>query len=251
MNEKETKAKKIVCIVPSRYGSSRLPGKPLADLGGKTVVQRTYEKAKAAVDRVIVATDDERIADVVKKFGGEFVMTRDDHESGSDRIAEVAEKIDADIIVNVQGDEPFLDPRQIGEALEPLLNDDSIVMSTLSVKIVDEEELKKPGVVKVVSDLDGNALYFSRSIIPYPRKPEHCEFFEHVGIYVYRKDFLLKFVSWQPTKLELAEGLEQMRVMEHGYKIRVIETKYPRAAPCIDTPEDLEQAREYLKNGGQ
>lgn len=247
MNDIKAKKQKVVCIVPSRYGSSRLPGKPLADLGGKTVVQRTYEQAKKAVERVIVATDDQRIVDEVKKFGGEVAMTREDHESGSDRIAEVAENIDADIIVNVQGDEPFLDPRQITEALEPMLKDDTIVMSTLSVRIDDEEELKKPGVVKVVSDLDGNALFFSRSIIPYPRKPEHCEYFEHVGMYVYRKDFLLKYVTWEPTKLELAEGLEQMRVMEHGYKIRITETKYPRVAPCIDTAEDLEQAREYLK----
>ncbi|MHA1791339.1 MAG: 3-deoxy-manno-octulosonate cytidylyltransferase [Promethearchaeota archaeon] len=238
---------KIACIIPARYGSSRLPGKPLADLCGKTVIQRTYEQAKKVLDDIIVATDDQRIMDEVKRFGGKAAMTRSDHVSGSDRIAEVAKNLDVDIIVNVQGDEPFLEPGQIKEALEPILEDERVVMSTLKVKIKDEEDIKNPGVVKVVTDLNDDALFFSRSVIPYPRKQEYCEYFEHVGLYVYRKDFLLKYVSWEPTKLELAESLEQMRVLEHGYKIRVVTTKYERTAPCIDTQEDLERARKFLE----
>jgi len=243
----ENEKPKVACIIPARYGSSRLPGKPLADLAGKTVIQRTYEQAKKVSPFVIVATDDQRIIDEVESFGGKAMMTRSGHASGSDRIAEVAENIDADIIINVQGDEPFIDPRQIEEAVVPLRDDSSIVMSTLSRRIESDEELNNLGVVKVVSDHDGNAMYFSRSVIPYPRKKEYCDWFEHIGIYVYRKDFLLQYVKWEPTRMELAESLEQLRVLEHGYKIKVIETQYPRVAPCIDTPEDLEMAREYLK----
>lgn len=243
MNEKTTK---IVCIIPARYGSSRLPGKPLADLCGKPVIQWTCEQVGKSFDYV-VATDDERIVEAVAKFGGKAMMTRKDHVSGSDRIAEVAEKIEADIIINVQGDEPFINPEQIKEAVQPLLDDPNLQMSTLSRKITEQHELEKLGVVKVVCDLQGNAQYFSRSTIPYPRNPEHAHHYEHIGMYVYRKDFLLKYVSWEPTDKELAESLEQLRVLDHGYKIKVIETQFDSGAPCIDTPEDLEQARKYVK----
>ncbi|MBD3187290.1 3-deoxy-manno-octulosonate cytidylyltransferase, partial [Candidatus Bathyarchaeota archaeon] len=213
----------------------------------KTMIQRTVEQASKAVDQVIVATDDQRIMDEVASFGGIAILTRKDHASGSDRIAEVAKDLKAEIIVNVQGDEPFIQPGQIMEVVEPMLSDDEIRMCTSSVRITTDEELRKPGVVKVVTDLNGDALYFSRAIIPYPVKPEYCEWREHLGIYAYQRNFLLEFISWEPTRLELAEGLEQMRVLEHGYKIRVIESAYSRVAPCIDTEQDLAQARAYLR----
>ncbi|MHA1340761.1 MAG: 3-deoxy-manno-octulosonate cytidylyltransferase [Promethearchaeota archaeon] len=246
-NSKSTNKQKVICIIPARYGSTRLPGKPLADLGGKPVIQHTCENVGKKFS-YIVATDDERIIKAVESFGGKAVLTRKDHVSGSDRIAEVAEKIDADIIVNVQGDEPFIDARQIEEAISPLLEDPNLMMSTLCRRIKSEEELKKTGVVKVVFDNNGYALYFSRSIIPYPRKGEYAEHFEHIGLYAYRREFLLQYVKWKPTKKELAESLEQLRVLDHGYKIKVVETKFDSGAPCIDTPEDLEQAREYIKH---
>ncbi|MHA1821155.1 MAG: 3-deoxy-manno-octulosonate cytidylyltransferase [Promethearchaeota archaeon] len=247
-NKKNPNAPKVICIIPARYGSSRLPGKPLADLGGKPVIQWTCENVGKKYD-YIVATDDERIIEAVEKFAGKgkALMTRKDHISGSDRIAEIAQNLDADIIVNVQGDEPFINPEQIDEAVQPLLEDPDVVMATLCRRIKSEEELKKPGVVKVIFDKNHNALYFSRSIIPYPRHPEHAVHYEHIGLYVYRREFLLKFVSWEPTELELTESLEQLRVLEHGYKIKVIETQHDSEGVCIDTPEDLEQARQFIK----
>jgi len=248
--KKRSKKAKVVCIIPARYGSSRLPGKPLKDLGGKSVIQRTCEQVAEVVPDYIVATDDERIVKEVESFGGKAMMTRKDHTSGSDRVAEVAKKIEADIIVNVQGDEPFIEPGQIKESVQPLLEDKSLQMATLKTEIKDKKERDKLGVVKVVCDKNDNALYFSRSLIPYPRHGEHANWFEHVGLYAYRKDFLLKYVSWQPSELELAESLEQLRVLHHGYKIRVIKTQYSRTAPCIDTPEDLKEAREYLDQQG-
>ena len=239
--------KKIVCIIPARYGSSRLPGKPLKKIGSKTVIRRTCEQVAKAVPDYIVATDDERILKEVESFGGKAMMTRSDHISGSDRVAEVAQKIDTDIIVNVQGDEPFINPEQIVEAVKPLLEDDSVVMATLAREIKSEEDRNKPGVVKVITDKNGDALYFSRSLIPYPRHAEHAKWYEHIGLYVYRKDFLLQYVSWPPCELELAESLEQLRVLYNGYKIRVVESHHTTEAPCIDTPEDLERANEFVK----
>jgi 3-deoxy-manno-octulosonate cytidylyltransferase (CMP-KDO synthetase) len=237
---------KVVGVIPARYGSTRLPGKPLADLGGKPVIQRTYERACQALDRVIVATDDERVLAAVSDFGGQVVMTRSDHSCGSERVAEVVASLDCDIVVNIQGDEPFIDPLMIEEAVAPLLVDPALVMSTLSRAITSEEDLQNPSVVKVVTDQRGNALYFSRSVIPHPRHREFCRWREHVGLYVYRKEFLLEYVQWPPTPLEQAESLEQLRVLENGFSIRVVETQLGRGAPCIDTPEDLVRAHEYL-----
>jgi len=233
-------------VIPARYASTRLPGKPLADLGGKPVIQHTYERARQALERVIVATDDERILAAVAGFGGQAVMTRPDHTCGSERVAEVADTLDCDIVVNIQGDEPFIDPLMIQEAVAPLLADPELVMSTLSRPITSKEDLHNPSVVKVVSDQEGNALYFSRSLIPYPRHREFCRWREHVGLYVYRRDFLLEYVQWPPTPLEQAESLEQLRVLENGFSIRVVETQLGGTAPCIDTPEDLVRAHEYL-----
>ncbi len=239
---------KIAGIIPARYGSTRLPGKPLADLGGKPVIQHTYERASRALDHVVVATDDSRILDTVNRFGGKARMTRPDHQCGSERVAEVAAELDVDIVVNIQGDEPFIEPEMIRELVVPLEQDPDLMVSTLSRAILDDALLYEPGVVKVATDLRGNALYFSRSLIPYPRHPEHCRWREHIGLYAYRKTFLLDFVTWPPTPLESAESLEQLRIMENGYKIQVVETNLGAGAPCIDTLEDLERAREYLRS---
>jgi len=237
---------KIICIIPARYGSTRLPGKPIADLCGKPLIQHVCESVGKKFP-YIVATDDERIIKAVQSFGGKAMMTKKEHPSGTDRIAEIAEKIDAEIIVNVQGDEPFIKAEQVEEAVQPLLDDSNLMMSTLCRKIKTQEDLQNPNVVKVVCDLNGYALYFSRSIIPFPRNKQYAEYFEHIGLYTYRKEFLLKFVKWPPTKNELTESLEQLRALDHGYKIKVIETKHDSGAPCIDTLEDLEKAREFLK----
>jgi 3-deoxy-manno-octulosonate cytidylyltransferase (CMP-KDO synthetase) len=235
-----------VCVIPARYGSSRLPGKPLADLGGKPVIQHVCEQvAKTGYDG-IVATDDERIIQAVEAFGGHANMTSSSCASGSDRVAEVVRDLDADIVVNVQGDEPFVDPRQIEEVVQPLLDDPAVEMATLCRQITHQADLDNIGVVKVVRDLQGNALYFSRSLIPYPRNRDIATWFEHVGIYAYRRDFLLEYVQWEPTRTELTESLEQLRVLDHGRKIRVVETQHDSGAPCIDTPDDLERARVYL-----
>ena len=194
MKEKNNHNSNIICIIPARYGSSRLPGKPLADLGGKPVIQWTCEQVKKVFD-YIVATDDQRIVKAVEEFDGKAVMTNKDHVSGSDRIAEVAKNLDTNIIVNIQGDEPFINPEQIREAVQPLIDDKSVQMSTLCRAITSDEDLNHTGVVKVVSDKFGHALYFSRSVIPYPRNKTHAKHFEHIGLSAYRKDFLLKYVS--------------------------------------------------------
>lgn len=240
--------RKIIVVIPARYGSTRLPGKPLAELGGKPVIQHTYERAARArgLSDVIVATDDQRIVQAVEGFGGRAVMTRADHRNGSERVAEVITAIDADIVVNVQGDEPFIDPGMLDEAIAPLVADPALVMSTLSRQITEDELLHAPSVVKVVSDMNGNALYFSRSVIPYGRYPQLCRWQEHIGLYAYCRDFLLEFVRWPPTPLEQAESLEQLRVLEHGYRIRVVETTRGQGVPGIDTPEDLARANRYL-----
>jgi 3-deoxy-manno-octulosonate cytidylyltransferase (CMP-KDO synthetase) len=238
---------KAVGIIPARYASTRLPGKPLADLGGKPVIQHTYERASQALDTVIVATDDRRILEAVRGFGGRAQMTRADHTCGSERVAEVARDLQADVVVNVQGDEPFIDPEMIRQALVPFGRQPGVVVTTLSRAIDDDELPHAAGTVKVVAGRRGDALYFSRALIPYPRHPEFCTWREHVGLYAYRRDFLLEFVGWPPTPLEQAESLEQLRILEYGYPIRVVETELGAGAPCIDTPEDLARAREYLR----
>lgn len=236
----------IVGIIPARYGSTRLPGKPLLDLGGKPVIQHVYERAAQALGRVIVATDDQRIVAAVRGFGGQAALTRADHRCGTDRIAEVAASLAADIVVNIQGDEPFVDPAMIKEVVAPLLAEPEVLAATLSRTVRSEQSLEDPNLVKVVIDERGDALYFSRYPIPYPRDREACCWREHVGIYVYRRAFLLEFVRWAPTPLERAESLEQLRILERGYRIRVVQTERGHGAPSIDTAEDLELARQYL-----
>ncbi|NVN98729.1 MAG: 3-deoxy-manno-octulosonate cytidylyltransferase [Geobacteraceae bacterium] len=249
---------KITAIIPARYGSTRFEGKALADIFGKPMIQHVYERTSrsALVSDVIVATDDERIASAVKKFGGKVEMTSTAHETGTDRLAEVAGRIDSDIIVNVQGDEPLIDPGMIDEAIEPMTTDSSLVMSTLKSRIKTLHDFLSPNVVKVVTDWEGNALYFSRSPVPNFRdkwndlKDEKFSSgkllcYKHIGLYVYRRDFLLQYSQMSPTYLELAEKLEQLRVLENGYKIRVIETSHDSIG--VDTPSDLVAVIEKLK----
>ena len=232
-------------IIPARYGSTRFRGKPLADLWGKPIIQHVWERAGRArlVDRVIVATDDERIAHAARAFGAEVAMTRPDHPSGTDRVAEVARSLTSEVIVNVQGDEPLIDPAHIDAAAEPLLADPTIPMGTLCCPIDEIADLANPNVVKVVLDRQGFALYFSRLPIPFVRD-EHAKAtrYRHLGLYVYRRQFLLALAGLAPTPLEQAERLEQLRVLEHGHRLRV--AIVDRASPGVDTPADLERLRE-------
>ena len=232
-------------IIPARYGSTRFRGKPLADLWGKPIIQHVWERAGRArlVDRVIIATDDERIAHAARAFGAEVAMTRPDHPSGTDRVAEVARTLTSEVIVNVQGDEPLIDPAHIDAAAEPLLADPTIPMGTLCCPIDEIADLANPNVVKVVLDRQGFALYFSRLPIPFVRD-EHADAtrYRHLGLYVYRRDFLLSLAGLAPTPLEQAERLEQLRVLEHGHRLRV--AIVDRASPGVDTPADLERLRE-------
>ena len=241
---------KIVVIIPARYNSTRFEGKPLAEINGKPMIYHVYQRSKMAkcVDDVIVATDDERIKNVVEEFNGKVVMTSNEHKSGTDRIAEVARNIDADIIVNVQGDEPLIEPKAIEQAIMPLIDDENVMMCTLMTKITNEAEYGDPNIVKVVTDNKGFALYFSRSLIPYPREKERLKIYKHIGIYVYRKDFLLEFANLQPTQLEQIECLEQLRVLENGFKIKVIETNYDSIS--VDTPRDLEIVQNIMNIQG-
>jgi 3-deoxy-manno-octulosonate cytidylyltransferase (CMP-KDO synthetase) len=236
-------------IIPARYHSTRLPGKPLSDIGGKPMIQHVYENALQAsvLDAVLVATDDERIAEAVGAFGGRAVMTSAEHPTGSDRIAEVARGLDVEVVVNIQGDEPFISPRMLEEVVRPLFEDAELPMCTLMNEIP-EEVFGDPAVVKVVTDLAGNALYFSRSLVPYPRRREGHKAYEHIGVYAYHREFLLAYTALEPTPLERAESLEQLRVLEHGYRIKVVLTGAGDYIPLsVDTPEDLERARELLR----
>jgi 3-deoxy-manno-octulosonate cytidylyltransferase (CMP-KDO synthetase) len=234
---------KAVVIIPARMGATRFPGKPLIDLCGKPMVQWVYERASMAsgVSRVMVATCDQEIIDAVTGFGGEAVMTSEAHRSGTDRLAEAAADLDADVIVNVQGDEPLIDPVSIERALEPFAAEPGVLMTSLMAPI-DRESAKDPNLVKVVVTTDNYALYFSRSPIPYERKPASWR--GHVGLYAYTKDFLLKFASLEPTPLEQAESLEQLRVLEHGYRIKMVEVADRPLG--VDTWGDLERVREIV-----
>lgn len=238
----------VTGIIPARYASTRFPGKALADLGGKPLVQWVYDAASRCetLESVCVATDDERIATAVRAFGGKAVMTRPDHRSGTDRLAEAASTLDADFVVNIQGDEPFLRPETIDAVVRPLLTEPNLSMSTACVVTRDENEASDPNVVKVVVAANGDALYFSRSEIPYLRDAAKgpAERRLHLGLYAYRRAFLLQFASWAPTPLEIAESLEQLRALEHGARIRVVDV--PERALGVDTPADLERARSLL-----
>lgn len=246
---------KVVGIIPARYASTRLPGKALRPILGKPMIQRVLERALAAacLDSVWVATDDERIARTVESLGGQAVMTSPNHPSGTDRLAEAITQIGAEIVANLQGDQPFLSAEMISEAVQPLLDDPALPMATLMHPVHRPEDLANPAVVKVVTDRAGNALYFSRSLIPYPRQTLPHAVFEHVGLYVYRRDFLLKLAQLAPTPLEQIESLEQLRVLEHGYKLRVVETRtadHEFTGFSVDTAEDLIRAEQLLRERG-
>ena len=230
----------ILGVIPARYESSRFPGKPLASIAGKTMLQHVWERARCArtLNRTIIATDDERILREARRFGANARMTRADHASGSDRAAEVAAVDGARVIVNIQGDEPLIDPAAIDAAVEGLLEAGDAPMGTLKKRIENPAELCNPNVVKVVTDHEGNAIYFSRSPIPYVRDGAAAHY-KHVGLYVYRKDFLLGYSNLKKGPLEEAERLEQLRALENGFKIRVVETGYESLG--VDTPEDLQR----------
>lgn len=251
---------KVAGLIPARYSSTRLPGKVLAPILGKSMIQRVYERALKAdlLDMVLIGTDDERVVDAVRAFGGRVVLTSPDHTSGTDRLAEMVQQpdsgaVDADIVVNIQGDQPFMDPRMIEEAVRPMLEDPELPMATLKHRVTKPEDLEDPAVVKVVVDHQDNALYFSRSRIPNPCKDVSHPVFEHVGLYVYRRDFLVRLSQLEPTLLEQVESLEQLRVLEHGYRIRVLETHttdHEFGGFSVDTPEDLGRAEAMLRERG-
>ena len=239
---------KALCIIPARYSSTRLPGKPLKDICGKPMICRVYERAKLAesVDEVIVATDDERILRAVETNHGRAIMTRADHKTGTDRLAEVAAKFpDVDVIVNVQGDEPLIEGGLIDELIAQF-DDENLQMATVAVELDNEEEMKNPNNVKVVIDKKNNALYFSRSLIPYPRNVGKSKVFKHIGIYAYRRNFLLEYAKMPSTPLEESESLEQLRALENGYKIRVIKSDCKFIG--VDTEEDLKRVNEIWHN---
>ena len=251
MQKAKHDGRKIVCIIPSRYDSSRFPGKPLANLCGKPMIQHVYERAlrAEAVSFAAVATDDERIFTAVKAFGGKVFMTSPDRRSGTDRIAEAAEALGLDddaIVVNIQGDQPLFEPAQVDEVVAPLLEDASTPMSTLIYRIVRDEEIVHPNAVKVVFDHEKFALYFSRATIPFVRdKGKKAEYFKHHGIYAYRRDFLRIFAGLPDGTLERLESLEQLRALEYGYRIRVVETAYDSVE--VDTPEELSRVGRLIR----
>ncbi|MCS7081127.1 MAG: 3-deoxy-manno-octulosonate cytidylyltransferase [Chloracidobacterium sp.] len=245
-------ASSVVAVIPARYNAVRLPGKPLIDLCGKPMIQRVYARVRQTpgIARVIVATDDRQIATVVEGFGGEAWMTRADHASGTDRVAEVAAAIDADIIINVQGDEPLIAPETITAAVAPLQADTALLMATTCERL-NPADAANPNVVKVVCDAQHHALYFSRALIPYPRQPAQAQTLwrKHTGLYVYRRETLLWLTRLPPAPLELAEGLEQLRALTHGVRIRVVETAYSSIG--VDTPADAERVRQRLESLGE
>jgi 3-deoxy-manno-octulosonate cytidylyltransferase (CMP-KDO synthetase) len=252
---------KISAVIPARYGSTRFEGKPLADILGKPMIQHVYEGVcqSKLIDEVIIATDDQRILEGVKSFGGKVVMTSPTHFTGTDRVAEVARKLKSEIIVNVQGDEPLIKGIIIDKAIRPLLTDDTLPMSTLMTRIEEVRDWLNPHIVKVVADQMNFALYFSRSPIPFPRelqigrleshpfgtnRPLPRKVFKHIGIYVFRRKFLLNFSKMKPTPLEKLEKLEQLRALENGYRIKITPVNYEPI--CVDTPEDLQKVISYL-----
>ena len=257
---------KATAVIPARYGSTRLPGKPLIEIKGKPLIQYVYERVQlSSVQQVIVATDDERIASAVRKFGGEAMMTSPHHRSGTEGVAEVAAAIDGAIVVNGQGDEPLIEPEAIDEAVMPFSEDPEIMVTTLITPLQDVTDLGNPHVVKAVIDHQGFALYFSRAVIPYPTNlleerdneaPTGNEgiessdtygltgYWQHIGLYAFRREFLLKLTALPPSPLERREKLEQLRILENGYKIKTVVCSAPSIG--IDTPQDIERFRSLL-----
>jgi 3-deoxy-manno-octulosonate cytidylyltransferase (CMP-KDO synthetase) len=243
-----------IVVIPARYESSRFPGKALAPIDGRPMVEHVYRRAEASgVGEVIVATDDARIARAVERFGGRVTMTRATHRTGTDRLAEVAATLRCDLVVNVQGDEPLVEPRMIQEAVTPFASDVALQMTTLRRAITDPADFASPHVVKVVVDRAEFALYFSRAPIPYRRgaaggAPSRAQrAFKHIGLYAYRREFLVRLAALPPTPLEEAEVLEQLRALEHGYRIKAVETQHDSIG--VDTPDDLARVRALVEHG--
>jgi 3-deoxy-manno-octulosonate cytidylyltransferase (CMP-KDO synthetase) len=242
-------ASKVVIVIPARYGSTRLPGKPLVSLAGKPMIQRVYERARLAqrADRVIVATDDERIVKAVEGFGGEARMTRPDHRTGTERVAEVAAHTEGDVFVNVQGDEPLLDPVAVDTAVNALLEEPAAAIGTVATPLQSAADIMDPNVVKTVLDFDGNALYFSRAPIPWVRDSAskiQVRHLKHLGLYVFQRDALLEYPTLPQGELERIEQLEQLRWMENGWKIRVAEVEHD--AVSVDVPADVERVERLI-----
>ncbi len=242
----------VVAIIPARYQSNRFEGKPLALIHGKPMIQHVVERASKVkmLSRVVVATDDIRIGECVESFGGEYVLTRNDHVSGSDRLAEAAEILgisEHDVVVNIQGDQPLFPEEVVEQVASPLLKDPALPMSTLIYKIIRPEEINDPNHVKTVFDRNNHALYFSRSPVPFQRNPDENispTYYKHLGFYAYRKGFLLTFVALPEGEWERFEKLEQLRALEYGYTIKVVLTEYDSIE--VDTPEDLLRVEEFL-----
>ncbi len=234
---------KVIGVIPARFSSARFAGKVLADLGGKPVVQHVWENAKKAkmIEDLIIAADDERIIKAAEDFGARVVYTSPDQPSGTDRLVEVINPMDVEVIVNIQGDEPMVREEMIDDLARAVLEDKDVYMVTLAKKIEDKSEIENPNVVKLVKDKNDFALYFSRSVIPHLRHESVPVYYKHLGLYAYTKDFLIEFTNFPKSQLEMAEGLEQLRVLENGYRIKVVETEFDTIG--IDTPEDLEKAR--------
>ncbi len=237
----------VVAIIPARFGSTRFPGKVIADIDGKPLIRHVYERTSraASVSRVVVATDDKRVADAVKGFGGGVIMTSPHHKSGTDRVAEAAKITGGDIIVNVQGDEPLIEPDVIDAVCTKLRDDEEIVCSTAASPVAEKAVYEDPNAVKVVLDRHGRALYFTRSPVPFYRDDEFGGAYIHAGIYCFRRTFLERYASLEQTHLEKAEKLEQLRILEHGYRIGVVLTDYRSIG--VDTKEDLETVRQLMK----
>ena len=238
------KGLRIVAVIPARFDSTRLPAKALADIAGRPMVEHVYRRASDArgIDEVIVATDDERIVAAVERFGGKVRMTSRTHRTGTDRVAELAPQLDCDVVVNVQGDLPLIEPGKIEEVVTPFAVDASVQMSTVRKPLADAADYANPNVVKVVVDVHGDALYFSRSPIPFMRGPGKA--WKHIGLYAYRRDFIQTLASLPQTPLEIAESLEQLRALEHGYRIRTVETRFESIE--VDTQDDLERVRRLV-----
>ena len=247
-----TEKREILAVIPARFASQRFPGKVIAELAGKPLVVHTYERTIQAkcISRALIATDDEKVVDALAPYDIEVVMTSPHHPSGTDRIAEVARTSTADIIVNVQGDEPMLDPITIERAVDAMVKNPTLSMATAKHAITKAEDIQDPNVVKVVTDKNGMALYFSRSPIPHMRDinaqtPDHPVYWQHIGLYVFRRSFLLDYADMAPTELEGLEKLEQLRALENGHKIAVVETDFKTIG--VDTPGDLERVRKLLE----
>jgi 3-deoxy-manno-octulosonate cytidylyltransferase (CMP-KDO synthetase) len=244
---------KTLGVIPARLGSTRLPEKILRSIGNKPMIQHVWERAKRAkkLEDVIVATDDARIQKTVEGFGGKAIMTRKDHPNGTSRIAEVMGQFKQDIVINIQGDQPLVDPKALDEMVSVFEKDRDVEVLTLAVRMTDKASFENPNIVKVVCDASGDALYFSRSAIPFAQGKQDCafSFLKHLGVYGYRRDFLLKFVAWKPGILENTEKLEQLRILERGRSIRVIETAYDFIS--VDTEEDLKEVEKRLQEKGR